>query len=87
MINLVGFEAIIVAKLNYEYIYHKKAPMLPNTAESCTSHNPFPVIRQVPDWFINFTDGSDTAQTLNGGAGIVVAEEGPAKPITFLTKQ
>ncbi len=36
---------------------------------------------------IIYTDGSATAGTLNGGAGKVVTEGGPATPTTLLTKQ
>ncbi len=37
--------------------------------------------------FILYTDGSATARTLNGGAGMVVTEGDLANPSTLLTKQ
>ncbi len=37
--------------------------------------------------FIIYADGSATAGTLNGGAGMVVTEGDPANPTTLLTKQ
>ncbi len=37
--------------------------------------------------FIIYTDGSATAGTLNGGAGMEVTEGDPTNPTTLLTKQ
>ncbi len=39
------------------------------------------------DWHTVHIDGSAIVGTLNGGAGIAVAERGPPKPTTLLTKQ
>ncbi len=44
-------------------------------------------IRHLNARFIIYTDGSATAGTLNGGAGMVVTEGDPANPTTLLTKQ
>ncbi len=44
-------------------------------------------IRHLNARFIIYTDGSASAGTLNGGAGMVVTEGDPANPTTLLTKQ
>ncbi len=44
-------------------------------------------IRRLNARFIIYSDGSATARTLNGGAGMVVTEGDLANPTTLLTKQ
>ncbi len=44
-------------------------------------------IRHLNDLFIIYINGSATAGTLNGSAGMVVTEGDPANPTTLLTKQ
>ncbi len=44
-------------------------------------------IRHLNDRFVIYTDGSATAGTLSGGAGMVATEGDPANPTTLLTNQ
>ncbi len=53
--------------------------------DDTTPHLSF--IRHLNARFIIYTDGSATAGTVNGGAGMVVTEGDPANPTTLLTKQ
>ncbi len=53
-----------------------------------TRHLPYlSFIRGLNARIIIYTDGLATAETLNGGAGMTVAEVNPANPTTLLTKQ
>ncbi len=57
----------------------------PGSQDDTTPYLSF--IRHLNARFIIFTDGSATAGTLNGCAGLLVTEGDPANPTTLLTKQ
>ncbi len=57
----------------------------PGSQDDTTPYLSF--IRHLNARLIIYTDGSATAGTLKGGAGMVVTEGDPANPTTLLTKQ